>query len=288
MPSMVKRILSYLTLAVMASAFMTSGSYAEIIEIKSADNKLIQAEFFQGEPEKKAILLLHGFLQTNQFHTVKRLAEALNDAGYNVLTPTLSLGLDKRVQSLPCEAIHAHSFDKDSAEIKLWVDWLTDKTGKNITLIGHSAGSLTLLDYMKKTNAEKVDLGILISMAYLSDTENDPLAKQSETKAKKAIASDNSEISNYHLGFCKTYPSTAADFMSYHQWNQAKLVELTSQFADRVNVIIGTKDERLKLVWRNRLEQEEIPVTYIEGANHFFDQAHEWDLSEAVEDLLSE
>ena len=238
--------------------------------------------------QQKVILLLHGFLQTNQFHTVKRLAEALFDAGYTVLTPTLSLGLNKRMQSLPCEAIHAHNFDRDSEEIKLWVDWLTAKTGKNVTLIGHSAGSLTLLDYMKKSNAEKVDMGILISMAYLSDSDNKPLEKQSEIKARKAIESGDNSISNYHLGFCKTYPSSAADFMSYHQWNQAKLVELTSQFSDKVNVIIGTKDERLKQVWRNRLEQEKIPVTYIEGANHFFDQAHEWDLSEAVENLLSE
>ena len=67
MPSMVKRILSYLTLAVMASAFMTSGSYAEIIEIKSADNKLIQAEFFQGEPEKKPFFCCMVFYRPTSF-----------------------------------------------------------------------------------------------------------------------------------------------------------------------------------------------------------------------------
>ena len=281
MPYQVPRLLTGFILL-----FAFSGSYAEIIELNSPDDKTIQAEFFQGEPGYKAVLLLHGFLQTNQFHTVKRLAEALHDSGYTVLTPTLSLGLDKRIQSLPCEAIHTHNFENDRAEIDVWVDWLTEKTGKNVTLVGHSAGSLTLLEYMRISQAEKVDLGILISMAYLSDSENNSMEKQSEAKARQAIASGDSGISNYHLAFCQTYPTTAKNFMSYHEWNPKKLLTLTSQFSDKVNVIIGTEDVRLKQIGRDRLEREIIPVTYIPGANHFFDQAHEFDLSEAVEKLL--
>ncbi|MEJ2212507.1 MAG: DUF1749 domain-containing protein [Gammaproteobacteria bacterium] len=281
MPYQVSRLLTGFILL-----FAFSGSYAEIIELNSTDNKTIQAEFFQGEPEYKTVLLLHGFLQTNQFHTVKRLANALHDSGYTVLTPTLSLGLDKRIQSLPCEAIHTHNFENDRAEIEFWVDWLTKKTGKNVTLVGHSAGSLPLLEYMRKTQAEKVDLGILISMAYLSDSENNSMEKQSETKARQAIASDDSGISNYHLAFCQTYPTTAKSFMSYHEWNPKKLISLIRQFSDKVNMIIGTEDVRLKQSWRDQLERENIPVTYIPGANHFFDQTHEFDLSEAVENLL--
>ena len=64
------------------------------------------------------------------------------------------------------------------------------------------------------------------------------------------------------------------------------MITLTSQFSDKINVIICTEDVRLKQIWRDRLERENIPVTYIPGANHFFDQAHEFDLSEAVEKLL--
>ena len=112
------------------------------------------------------------------------------------------------------------------------------------------------------------------------------MEKQSETKARQAIASDDSGISNYHLAFCQTYPTTAKSFMSYHEWNPKKLISLIRQFSDKVNMIIGTEDVRLKQSWRDQLERENIPVTYIPGANHFFDQTHEFDLSEAVENLL--
>lgn len=51
------------------------------------------ADYLSGEPGKPAVLLLHGFLQTRDFPTVATLARGLQDAGYTVLAPTLSLNI---------------------------------------------------------------------------------------------------------------------------------------------------------------------------------------------------
>src|SRR5512134_1452298 len=67
------------------------------------------AEYLIGERSKPAVLLLHGFLQTREFATVATLARDLQDEGYTVLAPTLSLSIPNRERSLACEAVHRHS-----------------------------------------------------------------------------------------------------------------------------------------------------------------------------------
>ena len=82
------------------------------------------SDYWPGEADLPAILILHGFLQTREFQTVRRLAEALSDEGYSVLLPSLTLGLDRRRQSVACEAIHTHSMQQDVDELRAWIDWL--------------------------------------------------------------------------------------------------------------------------------------------------------------------
>ena len=62
--------------------------------------------------------------------------------------------------------------------------------------------------------------------------------------------------------------------------------ELSMKFADLIKVIIGTHDKRLSKEWRNLLLSKGINVVFINGANHFFDKAHEFDLADSVESLL--
>ena len=40
--------------------------------------------------------------------------------------------------------------------------------------------------------------------------------------------------------------------------------------------------------WKKQLHEQHMNVILIEGASHFFDQAHEFDLTDAIEKLLSE
>ncbi len=40
--------------------------------------------------------------------------------------------------------------------------------------------------------------------------------------------------------------------------------------------------------WKKQLQEQHKNVTLIEGASHFFDQAYEFELTDAIEKLLSE
>ena len=278
---MVKTLKSFILMML----FLPGLTIAQEIELETAERYIASANFLGGETDKKAILILHGFLQTSNFSTVKRLGDTLHEAGFNVLTPTLSLGMHRRKQSLPCEAIHTHSNQSDTAEIKQWVDWLAEKTGKKLTLIGHSSGSITLLNYLDTFGSEKIERVILISMSPFNDHIG-PVQEKNVKWAHDDLKSGYDSLYTFKLSYCDTYPSTSSAWLSYQQWNQKKLSELTVKHSNLINVIIGTNDDRLSMEWRNLLESKEVKISFIEGANHFFDQSHEFDLSDTIESLL--
>ena len=68
---------------------LAEGSVSKI-KLNIHDNITAYAEYFQGDADKPTILILHGFLLTHNFHTVKRLAESLHESGYNILIPTFT------------------------------------------------------------------------------------------------------------------------------------------------------------------------------------------------------
>jgi pimeloyl-ACP methyl ester carboxylesterase len=259
--------------------------HAQEIELETGERHIASASFLQGDADQKALLILHGFLQTRDFSTVKRLGDTLYESGFNVLSPTLSLGMHRRRQSLPCEAIHTHSSQSDAAEIKQWIDWLTEKTGKKPILIGHSSGSITLLNYLDTYGTDQVEKVILISMAPFTD-DIGPVDEKNLKWAHDDLQSGYDSLYTFQLSYCDTYPSTSSAWLSYKAWDQEKLSELTVKYSDLIDVIIGTSDDRLSIEWRNLLQSKGVKISFIEGANHFFDQAHEFDLSDSIESLL--
>lgn len=265
--------------------FLSGLVNAQEIELETSERYIASANFLEGEADKKALLILHGFLQTRNFSTVKRLGDTLHESGFSVLSPTLSLGLHRRRQSLPCEAIHTHSIQTDAAEIKQWVDWLTEKTGKKPTLIGHSSGSITLLNYLDVYGTDGIEKLILISISPFTN-EITPVDEKNLKWARDDLNSGYDSLYTYKLSYCDTYPSTSSAWLSYKQWDQEKLGELTVKYSDLIDVIIGTNDNRLSMEWRDLLQSKGVNISFIEGANHFFDQAHEFDLSDTMESLL--
>jgi pimeloyl-ACP methyl ester carboxylesterase len=263
-------------------------SSAELVKLTNASGKVIAADYLQGTNNAPPVLLLHGFLQTKEFSTVSRLVNVLQDLGYSVLNPTLSLGISDRKQSLSCEAIHTHSLDSDADEIKQWIAWLHEKTGKPVTLIGHSAGGPVMLKYMEDSNAKYINHTILISLPYYSagsmSRENSELVE----KALKAVSSGSNPLATYALSYCDTYPSYASDFLSYYTWDRDKISSVVDKFNERITIILGSGDKRMDEAWQQQLQTRHNNVIIIEGANHFFDQAHEFDLADAIEDILAE
>jgi alpha/beta superfamily hydrolase len=51
-------------------------------------------------------------------------------------------------------------------------------------------------------------------------------------------------------------------------------------------VIVGSADNRLEINWVDQMKKTHAQVIIIDGANHFFDQTHEFDLLDQVEALV--
>lgn len=271
---------------VLISFFVPALVVAEIVQMRNHDGSIISAEYLAGDNGAKPILILHGFLQTNKFPTVSRLATALNESGYSVLTPTLSLGINKRNKSLACEAIHTHNMKSDTQEISLWVNWLNSQTGKPVNLIGHSAGSLTLINFLHLPAKAPVDKTILISLSYFGEGLFSNETMEDAQRAYIDTKNGFNPLGTYAISFCKVYPTRALDFLSYYEFNRDKVAKLVSKYAENVSVIIGTDDLRADKNWRMYLKENDINVISIDGANHFFDQSHEFELFDKVESLL--
>lgn len=266
----------------------TSPALSELIALRQPSGLTATAELLQGEEERKTVLILHGFLQTRDFFTVKRLGEALHDMGYSVLLPNLTLGIDNRHQSLACEAIHTHSLEQDVAEIGFWVDWLHRRSDKPITLIGHSAGSLELLSYLAAEPAPPVNQVILISLIPFAQG---PIAKENEAERQRAVqelTKGDELISSYRLAFCDSYTTTAKNYLSYLEWNGNKTLENLNKSAIEPTILLGGEDRRLGDDWLPALKQAGIEVIEIPGANHFFDHEYEFDLMDAIHELLQQ
>ena len=259
---------------------------AETIITTQTMENVASAQWLEGDPEKKVVMILHGFLQTRDFFTVRRLGDALNEMGYNVLLPTLSLGIDNRSQSLACEAIHTHSLQKDVEEIRNWVDWLHQHTNKPVALIGHSAGSLELLAYLAEEPAPPVSQAILISLVAFAQG---PIAKESDAERQQALnqlTQNKNELTNYRLAFCDRYTTTPENYLSYVTWNGNKTLENLNNLSVMPTIVLGSGDRRLGDAWLPSLRETEAEVVLIDGANHFFDHEYEFDLMDSVIELL--
>ena len=261
---------------------------AETIELTGPTGLTLTAEFAPGKPSLPPILILHGFLQTHHFPTVRQLADSLADSDYPVLTPTLSLGLDRRNTSLPCEAIHAHSMQQDAEEVAHWVDWLQRRYQRKPVLIGHSAGSVTLLAYLSTNPAPPVQRAILLTLAHFgSRTDFCYETPEDGARAAAALAAGATDLQPYALAYCRRYVAAPADYLSYFEWNRQRVSETLSQIRVPLTVILGDNDARIDDLWIRELADSGIELRMIPGASHFFDRQYELELLDQVELLLS-
>jgi pimeloyl-ACP methyl ester carboxylesterase len=53
-----------------------------------------------------------------------------------------------------------------------------------------------------------------------------------------------------------------------------------------VELILGSADKTLAMGWPEKIQNQGIPVTVIDKASHFFDNAQEFDLADKVEAIL--
>lgn len=249
-------------------------AFAETVRLEVQPGIIATASYSTGSADKPPVLILHGFLQTNQFPTVHNLAGALAESDFTVLDPTLSLGITSRKQSQPCEALHLQTLDDDVAELAQWVEWLRRRSQRRVVLMGHSAGGHVITRYLHDHPDAPVSQVVLISLGF-------PTGHPLKVEPREADA-----IGRYALGFCQKYPTTPRAFHSYVDWGPRQMLETMQNGAVRPSVILGSGDRRIKPSWINEMREGGVNLLVVEGANHFFDDAHEFDLLDAVETLL--
>lgn len=267
--------------------FYSNNIRAEVVSLVVSQDITTTAEHLAGDSDKPLLIFIHGFLQTRSFSTVERLSNSLNESGYPVLAPTLSLGVSNRAQALPCESIHLHSLDGDTDEIKQWVEWGNAKGYKDIVLIGHSAGGVNITAYLAGKVHQSVKKSILISLTYYGPDR--PAAFETEAHARVArdmLKTGDDGLAKFALAYCKDYVSTAKNFLSYYEWSDKAILNAIKKKSSDNYIIIGSADERIKQNWLTALQIANGKVVVIDGASHFFDQAHEFDLLDSVEDIL--
>lgn len=234
------------------------------------------AEYRLGERNKPAVLLLHGFLQTRDFPTVATLARGLNDAGYSVLSPTLSLNIPNRAQSLACEAVHNHNLYDDVAEVARWIDWLKSRGHRSVLLVGHSFGAFQLLAYLTANPdaAIKGYIGISLIEPQTGPTSRAALIAQLERHQQ----TDPRRLVATQLSYCRKYLSTPEALLSYVRWEQSRILSVLKHPQVPVGLIMGGADDTLGSGWIKALKHVQTRMVIVKGANHFMDGQYEFDL----------
>lgn len=244
------------------------------------------AGYLVGDRDKPAVLLVHGFLQTREFHTVATLAEGLHDAGYTVLSPTLSLNIPLRARSLACEAIHRHSLDDDVDEIARWVLWLKAQGHRSVVLLGHSFGSLQSLAYLSRQPDPVVRsfIGASLVEAQIGRADRGTMIADLEDRVRRG----QRELVNHPLSFCRRYTAAPAGLLSYVRWDQPRTLAALKMAPVETRLIMGDSDSVLGHDWLKALRHVGARMAVVKGANHFMDGEHEFDLLERTLDFLGQ
>lgn len=247
---------------------------------------LAHAEYYQGNQDKPAVLLIHGFLTVHSFSLIQNISNELLDNNFTVLSPTLSLGINKRNTTLDCDALHLHNMDNDLAEIDWWANWLINKGHKNIILIGHSSGALQVFHYVNTYPHTEFRQAIGISLIPF-ERINQKEFIDSINLAKTMIAANDNSIRNFTLAYCiENYAAPAADYLSYASWSSKRLLDTLRKLKIKSNIIMGGNDIPVYPGWVEDMKRTGIPVSVIPDANHFFSAGNEFELYEQVLELI--
>ena len=255
---------------------------AKDIETVLPGGALAEADYRQGNPDKPAILLIHGFLTVHNFNLIQNIASELADNGFTVLAPTLTLGISKRRTTLDCDALHLHSMDEDLKEIEWWVKWLIDNGHKKIILMGHSSGAVQIVAYANTFKHREVTKLIALSLVPLSS----PMIRhspESNQQASNLVKKNNTEIHNFTVAYCiDNYSSPVKQYLSYAQWNSSRILKSLNALILEKTIIIGSMDTSRSDMWINDIKNTNSIVYIIEGADHFFGSGTEFELYDRI------
>ncbi|MEJ5210990.1 MAG: alpha/beta fold hydrolase [Burkholderiales bacterium] len=274
------RLLLLANLLVWLLAWALPG-YGAVVSLTAPNGREATADYRPGRADLPAVMIVHGFLQTREFSTVAALGNTLADAGYTVLAPTLTLNVSRRKRSLPCEAVHSHTFQMDVDEVSAWTAWLQRKGHQRVVLIGHSHGALAIAAYLAQPDPV-VKQALLLGL-YDAEPEFGPgeQARLMQDLQARAARQDHSLVTIPYT-FCRRYVGPPAALLSYVRITRQQVLDWLAASRVPVTVILGAQDDRVAPDWLTVLRRQRVEVEVVPGANHFFDGTSEFDLHDRV------
>jgi len=265
-------------------------SYANPVYLTFANsNNTAEADYIKGNVDKPAVLIMHGFLTTNKFHTITSISKSLQDHGYTTLAPNLTLGVNNRQTSIKCNSVHTHTLESDINEIDSWVNWLVRQGYKKIILIGHSSGSQELLEYLNTKPNTHIDLAIFTSLFFFKGQEFGTLDKDI-LYAQDLIKKNQQTLHKYNFFFFKNnYLATPKGYLSYLKLDRNYVLNSLKNMPMPTYTIMGTADKRYQnsgTTWLDELKKTPTHLYEVKGANHFFSREYEFDLQDIVIEIL--
>lgn len=269
-------------IAVLACSMLPA--YADNVSATLPSGVVVNADYRPRNPDLPVLVVLHGFLQTDEFQATHNIIEGLAGLGYTVLGPNLSLGISNRRKSLACEALHKHTLSDDVAEIDFWVNWLLLHGHKQVILVGHSWGGQHALAFAQ-LHPDKPIKGI-VAVSLVRAAQHGQAIAAEEDSAMAKPHSEPPSLKPYKLNFCRKYVGTPESYLSYAVWTDTRVIQSLKDTRAPVYVILGGNDRRADPEWMTALADTGANVAVVKNADHFFSSLYEFDLVDALQVAL--
>lgn len=254
----------------------------ELVQTETPDNLILSGLYSEGDKEKEAVILVHGFTSDfyshKFFHTIQKTfhekgiaSVAIQNRGTGLYTEFLKKGRN--------DAVYIGSYYEKLEEAHLditgWINFLKDKGYSKIVLAGHSLGTIKAVRYLFE--GEHVDMvSRLILLApfdknsYLQKKSGDEWKKHVEI-AKQKIAEGKEE---------ETIPNTFDDFpMTYRTFYSWYLD------SDLSNMFDFYRGDSYNFPTLNKID---IPVQIIVGDSDDFFYIEPFSTLESTKKILEE
>jgi len=241
------------------------------------------------------VLLVHGTLAHNRMETIESIQQALAERAINSLAINLSLGIDNRHGSYDCAQTHRHTHSGAVGEIGAWVGWLKNQGVSDVALLGHSRGGNQVAWYAAEHDDPAVTGVVLVAPA-LWDAEafaenyeqatGTPLADVLEEAA--SLEADALMTLDRFL-YCSDAEVAAGTVLDYYGDDPRRNTPtLLSDIEEPTAVVIGTADDVVPGLVANmsELAGDNVMVTVVQGATHYFRDLYVDDIVDAVESVM--
>ncbi len=102
------------------------------------------------------------------------------------------------------------------------------------------------------------------------------------SRLRRHLAQGDRSLMKERFSFCNPLHATAKSLMSYLEWAPQRILHAIETIPTDQVFILGSRDQRLGAEWLDDLRRSARSVHVIQGANHFMDGEHEFELLDRV------